>query len=240
MFDDCVNQSDEEGYFEDNSTSSKIQHTHNLVEVLLKNYQEVVPRSLKRTAGRALTGRDIPGHDLALHITWLADAHQFFREISQKQMTLSYTSEWMLDNYYIIRQSLQQIKEDLPTSFYLQLPKLACGPFSGFPRIYALARAILSSQSMLFDSTDVINILKEFQVSVSLTMGELWALPIFMRYCLIEFLSHELTVTINPTKPPKLPYYFSDFLITERATSTLDDETDGTANNKIANIILSL
>ena len=240
MFDDCVNQSDEEGYFEDNSTSSKIQHTHNLVEALLKNYQEVVPRSLKRTAGRALTGRDIPGHDLALHITWLADAHQYFREISQKQMTLSYTSEWMLDNYYIIRQSLQQIKEDLPTSFYLQLPKLACGPFSGFPRIYALARAILSSQSMLFDSTDVINILKEFQVSVSLTMGELWALPIFMRYCLIEFLSHELTVTINPTKPPKLPYYFSDFLITERATSNLDDETDGTANNKIANIILSL
>lgn len=208
MFDDYFNQTDEEGYFEENSTSSKIQQTHKLVEVLIKNYQEVVPRFQKKAAGKSLPGRDIPGHDLALHITWLADAHQFFREISQKQMALSYTSEWMLDNYYIIRQSLQQIKEDLPTSFYLQLPKLAHGPFKGFPRIYALARAILSSQHMLFDSTDVINILKEFQLSVSLTMGELWALPIFLRYCLIEFLSHELLITINPPTPPQIAIIF--------------------------------
>ncbi|MHB8136681.1 MAG: hypothetical protein ACYDH1_20920, partial [Anaerolineaceae bacterium] len=240
MFDDCVNQTNEESYFNEGSTSSKIQQTHDLVEILVKNYQEVIPRSIKRGQEKPMAGRDIPGHDLAQHNTWLADAHQYFREISQKQMALSYTSEWMLDNYYIIRQSLQQIKEDLPSDYYLQLPKLACGPFQGFPRIYAIAREILFSQQMLFDSNDVINILKEFQISVSLSMGELWALPIFLRYCLIEFLSHELVITINPPTTPKLPIYLPNFIKKSQVPPTMDGESDENANNNIANIILSL
>ncbi|MBA4384831.1 MAG: hypothetical protein C0410_08850, partial [Anaerolinea sp.] len=199
-----------------------------------------VPGSKKRAADNQLASRDIPGHDLAQHNTWLADAHQYFRDISQNQIALSHTSEWMLDNYYIIRQSIQQIREDLPSSFYLQLPKLAIGPFKGFPRIYGLTRAILSSQQMLFDSNDLIILLNEFQTSVPLSMGELWALPIFLRYSLIEFLSHELLLNINPKKQPKLPIYLPDNITREQAPVTLDDTSEETANSGIANVILSL
>jgi cyclic beta-1,2-glucan synthetase len=240
MFDDSVNQTNHEGVFEEKSTSAKIQQTHDLVEILVENYQEVFPRATKKNMAKPLAGGDIPGRDLGQHNTWLAEAHQYFREISQKQMALSYTSEWMLDNYYIIRQSLQQIKEDLPSGFYKQLPKLACGSAKGFPRIYAMARTILSSQQMLFDSNDLINILIEFQTKVSLSTGELWALPIFLRYCLIEFLSHELVVIINPPSLPKLPTYLPELIKIKSVSPTTDGGTEDFSNNKIASIILSL
>ena len=44
---------------------------------------------------------------------------------------LSHAAEWLLDNFYLAQQSLRQIREDLPPSFYRQLPKLAAGPMHG-------------------------------------------------------------------------------------------------------------
>ncbi|MBA3075814.1 MAG: hypothetical protein FP831_19635 [Anaerolineae bacterium] len=103
MIDESVNQTNRAIFLQDNVESSKKSKTHNLAGVLVKIYREVVPRSLKRSTGGQLIGRDIPGHDLTQHDIWLADAHQHFHDISQKQIALSHTSEWTLDNYYIIR-----------------------------------------------------------------------------------------------------------------------------------------
>lgn len=240
MSDDCDDDLNQDNLNLADNESSKSSLTHNLVEALVKKYREVDPTAKKRSSGKPLPGRDIPGHDLAQHEAWLAEAHQYYRDISQKQISLSHTSEWMLDNYYILRQAIHQVKEDLPSSFYHQLPKLSCGPYKGYPRIYALARAILSSEQILFDINDVIGILKQFQVSVALSMGELWALPIFLRYCLIEFLSHELLVNINPPKQPKLPIYLPDSINKKQSSATLDEDGEETANSMIANVILSL
>ena len=55
--------------------------------------------------------------------SWLAEAHLYFRKASQQKVPLTYASEWVLDNYYIIRQALQQIEEDMPFPFYKQLPR---------------------------------------------------------------------------------------------------------------------
>ena len=156
-------------------------------------------------------------------------------------MPLTYASEWVLDNYYIIRQALQQIEEDLPVSFYKQLPRLSSGPLKDFPRIYAIARTVLSYQHLLLDPVDLQTILIQFQERVSLTMGELWALPIFLRYGLIEFLAHVLISTIRPTNPPDLP---AEFPLPPGASDPIGDgEAAGGAsanNDGIANIILSL
>jgi len=44
----------------------------------------------------------------------LEKAYVYFRDSSQRDLTLTLGSEWVLDNYYIIRQALLQIDEDLP------------------------------------------------------------------------------------------------------------------------------
>ena len=44
---------------------------------------------------------------------------------SAQDTALSSAAEWLLDNYYLVVQALRQIEEDLPESYYRQLPKLA-------------------------------------------------------------------------------------------------------------------
>ena len=181
------------------------------------------------------------GDNLALYESWLEEAHSYFRGITSQKESLTYASEWVLDNYYIIRQAIQQIEEDLPSGYYNQLPTLKNSPYQGFPRIYAIARDILAYQHLLLDPIELQSILIQFQNKYPLTMGELWALPIFLRYGLIEFLSQALVAAIQPAIPPKLPISdpssqtpLETFQVTESANG------DAANNNNIANIILSL
>ena len=43
-------------------------------------------------------------------------------------------AEWLLDNFYVVEEQLREIRDDLPRSFYRELPKTA----SGTPRIQAI------------------------------------------------------------------------------------------------------
>jgi cyclic beta-1,2-glucan synthetase len=222
-------------------STSKIEQIQKLVETLAKNYQEVIPARAGQQVKGFFPGRDLPGHDLALYQSWLAEAHDHFREASYQKVSLTYASEWVLDNYYIIRHALKQIQEDLPKGYYNQLPKLANGPLKGLPRIYALTYAVLLYQHLLLDLVDVQIILVQLQEHISLSMGELWALPIFLRYCLIESLAHTLVERIRPPTPPVLPAPIPQLLgigdlLIERETAT----GEAINNDGVANIILSL
>ena len=212
-----------------------------LVNILVINYNEVARNQPSLSFQGILPAPDSPKHNLALYKSWLAEAHSLFREASHQKMALTYVSEWMLDNYFIIRQAIQQIEEDLPARFYKQLPKLAGEGLKNIPRIYAIARAVLSDQRLLLDPIDLIAILIEFQEMVPLTMGELWALPIFLRYSLIEFLAQTLVSAIQPSEPPNLP----DMIplpagISAPFLSKEADTKESVNNDNIANIILSL
>ncbi len=173
--------------------------------------------------------------------SWLDEAHHHFSKASHQDISLTYASEWVLDNYYIIRQALQQIKEDLPSGFYKQLPKLSGGPRKGLPRIYPFAQDVLGHQHLLLDPLDLQTVLIQFQESVPLSMGELWALPIFLRYSLIESLAHALVTAIRPPNPPKLPKDASS--LTDAAIGGMPGEKfsiEALPNDVVANIILSL
>ena len=222
------------------SSTTKTDQIDGLVNALVNNFREASRRKPGGGLNAALPGRDLPRHDLTLYESWLSEAHRYFREASQQEVSLSYASEWVLDNYYIIRQALLQIKEDLPTEFYKQLPRLSGGPLKDFPRIYAIARTVLSFQHLLLDPIDLQTILVQFQESVPLTMGELWALPIFLRYGLIEFLAHALIETIHPPNLPNLPAPTPQILRSGDLLLAGENTTGEANNNGVANIILSL
>ena len=222
-------------------SDSKTEKIQLLVNILVKNCQKVSLKKKNRKAKSTLPERDFMGSDLKQYKSWLSDAHQTFRGTSEQMIPLTFASEWVLDNYYIIRQALQQIKEDLPNSFYKQLPKLIEVPHKDLPRIYVIAQSILAIQSNSIDPVDLQTILVQFQESVPLTMGELWALPIFLRYSLIESLSNELIRIIQPLNPPDIPLPFSHLAGLPIPNPASGSASGGTNNsNGIANIILSL
>jgi len=45
-----------------------------------------------------------------------------FKSVPSKDLPVSRAGEWMLDNFYIVKQTFRQIDEDLPASFLNQLP----------------------------------------------------------------------------------------------------------------------
>src|SRR5216117_6279 len=67
-------------------------------------------------------------------LTMSADAHHAF--------TLS--AEWLLDNAYLIREQVTDLRESLPQKYYGKLPLIARGPGAGLPRVYHVAAEMVS------------------------------------------------------------------------------------------------
>ncbi len=119
----------------------------------------------------------------------LHDAYLMFVRISEAEELQSYGVEWMLDNYYIVQQAVRQIREDMPESFYRQLPKLDNTRLAGYPRVYAIARELAIGAKARLDIDQVEHFINGYQNISPLTMGELWAIPTMLRFSILELLT---------------------------------------------------
>ncbi|OBP14530.1 glycosyl transferase [Rheinheimera sp. SA_1] len=95
-------------------------------------------------------------------------------------------AEWLLDNYHVVEQHIREIRDHLPAHFYRQLPKLATGPFAGYPRVFGVAWAYVAHTDSHFDPVILQRFLKAYQQEQPLTIGELWALSLTLRIVLVE------------------------------------------------------
>ncbi len=103
-----------------------------------------------------------------------------------KDLAFSRAGEWMLDNFYVVKQTFRQIEEGLPASFINQLPKLDGTPLKGHPRIFALAWEWIGYSQGQIDLTQAAAFVQDYQQVTPLTIGELWALPIMLRIGILE------------------------------------------------------
>ena len=103
-----------------------------------------------------------------------------------KGSNITPAGEWLVDNYHVIEQQIHKIRSDLPPSFYRQLPKLASGPFIGYPRVFGMAWACVAHSDSRFDLEALRRFVRAYQVVQPLTIGELWALAITLRIVLVE------------------------------------------------------
>jgi cyclic beta-1,2-glucan synthetase len=127
----------------------------------------------------------------------LRAAYQHFVAASEVELALFYASEWILDNFYLVEQALRQVCEDMPEGYYRQLPKLVASALAGYPRIYAVARAMVGSFEDHLDLDRVKRFLQAYQRVTPLTMGELWALPTMLRLVALELLSQAVTAIVE-------------------------------------------
>ncbi|TBW36784.1 glycosyl transferase [Siculibacillus lacustris] len=95
-------------------------------------------------------------------------------------------AEWLLDNYHVVEEQIREIRDDLPPGYYRQLPKLADGPFAGYPRVFGLAWAFVAQTDSHFDPEILRRFLLAYQRIQPLTIGELWAVAITLRIVLVE------------------------------------------------------
>ncbi len=93
---------------------------------------------------------------------------------------------WLLDNFYLIEQQINQARRHLPRGYSRQLPRLANGSSAGFPRIYDLALQLISHMDGRVDKENLIQFVAAYQTVEPLKLGELWAFPIMLQLALLE------------------------------------------------------
>ncbi|MGK7371656.1 MAG: hypothetical protein ACNS64_15700, partial [Candidatus Halalkalibacterium sp. M3_1C_030] len=115
----------------------------------------------------------------------LTDAYRELALAAKKHKELSTAGEWLIDNFYIIQEQIVELDEDLPYTYYEKLPRLDEGPFKGFPRIYELIQKLAAISDNIIDKENTLNAVQAYQNQFSLKLGELWAVPIIIRFVLI-------------------------------------------------------
>ncbi len=112
-----------------------------------------------------------------------------YRELSKairEELLLTPAAEWLVDNFHLIERQLREIRENLPPSYYRELPKIKDGHLAGYPRVYEIAWAFVAHLDSRFDPEGLRRFVVAYQETQPLTIGELWAIPITLRLLLIE------------------------------------------------------
>lgn len=98
-------------------------------------------------------------------------------------------AEWLLDNLYFIEKEYKDIKQNIPYSYYKNLPTVSRGIFKGYPRIYHIALEIVAHTDGKVDESSIERFINIYQKNNVLTVGELWAMPIMIKIALIQNIS---------------------------------------------------
>ena len=116
----------------------------------------------------------------------LETAYKALVEALRQGRAISPAAEWLVDNYHIVEEQLREIREDLPKSYYHELPKLAEGELEGYPRIYSVAVALIAHTDSRLDTHTLQRFIGAYQTVAPLSIGELWAVAITLRLALVE------------------------------------------------------
>ena len=116
----------------------------------------------------------------------LDDAYRFLSESVRTDAPAVGSEDWLRDNHHIVQDQVREIRQDLPRQYYFELPKLADGPYAGYPRVYVFARELIVHTAGRFDLQTLVDFAAAYQREVALTIGEIWAIPIMLRLALVE------------------------------------------------------
>ncbi len=105
---------------------------------------------------------------------------------AQRGTALAPGAEWILDNFHVVEQHVREIRKLLPHRYYRRLPVLQNTDLRNLPRVYVLALTFLSHTDGVVDAELISSFISGYQKAATLTIGELWAIPIMLRLALIE------------------------------------------------------
>lgn len=133
-------------------------------------------------------------------------------------------AEWLLDNLYLIEKEYKDIKDNMPESYYRNLPIMSKGIMKKYARIYQIAVEIVSHTDGIVDESTIETFINAYQKNIILTSGELWALPIMLRIALIQNITHIVEKIVYAIKEKKRAEEVADYIINAMAEKHLDEE----------------
>ncbi len=116
----------------------------------------------------------------------ITEVYRLLNEHIKLKIPIHPAGEWILDNYYIVDQTVKSIKQDLSLKKYKRFLGIANGNYKGFARIYVLASEIVNYTNNKIEGKSLSNLLQAYQKKKSLSMEEIWNINLFLNLALIE------------------------------------------------------
>ncbi|AXC50722.1 protein ndvB [Paracoccus suum] len=95
-------------------------------------------------------------------------------------------AEWLIDNQHVIDEAFRLQREALGPNFLRHLPMISLAGGDRVPRVAALAHGFVAMSNSDLLLTSLNEVVDGFQSVATLTIAELWALPAFLRFVLLE------------------------------------------------------
>ncbi|HBV86948.1 MAG TPA: glycosyl transferase family 36 [Desulfosporosinus sp.] len=152
-------------------------------EDLLSHAEEIARSSVNQGKGqlkRSLLPR------VKENMKFLEQAYGEIVDYSTKTQDIVPATEWLLDNFYSLKDLKLEIQNSLPEKFELELTPSASGDYQGYPRIYGLLIELIEHTDSQLQSDTLKAFINTYQVQVPLSSGELWAIPIMLCIILLE------------------------------------------------------
>jgi cyclic beta-1,2-glucan synthetase len=172
-----------------------------------------------RRAGRPLIPRAAENGRLLL------EYYRLIARAVQQEHTITPAAEWLVDNFYIVEEQLREIRDDLPASYYRELPKLASGHLKGYPRVYGIAWAFVAHTDSRFDPDALRRFVSSYQRVQELTIGELWAVAITLRIVLVENLRRVAELIVRSRAARREADELADRLLGTGTDAPVDPQT---------------
>ncbi|MCC7053405.1 MAG: hypothetical protein IT355_09060 [Gemmatimonadaceae bacterium] len=147
----------------------------------------------------------------------LRDAHTRLLAAAAMNADAGPAAEWLLDNFHVVLEHLQEVRSSLPGGYYRELPELASGPMTGYPRVYEMAISLISHTEARIDLDNVDLYVESFQSVTPLSLGELWAMPAMLRLGLIESVRRMTLRTMQRLDEIELAALWSDRILEANA-----------------------
>ena len=94
--------------------------------------------------------------------------------------------EWILDNFYIIEESVRQIEKEITIKKYTNFVGIQNEKYKGFARLYVLATEIVAYTDNKINAESLEKYLQVYQTKKTLNMEEIWNIGMFLQIAIIN------------------------------------------------------
>jgi cyclic beta-1,2-glucan synthetase len=131
-------------------------------------------------------------------------------EAARLEYGITHAAEWLLDNAYLIRSNIADIRHNLPDNHNKILPVLTDRSCPVRLRVYHLAAELIDRTGHRLAAETIISFLDAYQHQSPLTIAELWVFPLMLRLVLLERLRRLAELAILRQHQKELADFWAD------------------------------
>ena len=116
----------------------------------------------------------------------IKEVYELLNDHVKQGIPIHPAGEWVLDNFYIIEETVKSIKQELSIKKYTNFVGLKNDLYDGFARIYVLASEIVNYTDNKIEAENLEKYLAAYQTKKTLNMDEIWNIGVFLQIAIIE------------------------------------------------------